>query len=47
VIANTVLLAVGTIEIVPPVAPLTLFIWGRSGCCRRLTQFSITEERTT
>ena len=27
-IANTVLLAVGTIEMIPPAAPLTLFIWG-------------------
>jgi hypothetical protein len=45
VIANTVLLAVGTIEIVPPVAPLTLFIWGPQRVLPvRLTQFSITEE---
>jgi hypothetical protein len=28
VIANTVLLATGTIEVVPPAAPLTLFIYG-------------------
>ena len=28
VIANTILLAAGSIEIVPPVAPFTLFIWG-------------------
>ena len=28
VITNTVLLATGTIEIVPPAGPLTLFIWG-------------------
>lgn len=45
VIANTVLMAVGTIEIVPPVAPLTLFIWGPQRVLPvRLTQFSITEE---
>ena len=28
VIANTELLALGTIEILPPVAPLTVFVWG-------------------
>ena len=28
VITNTRLLALGTIEILPPVAPLTLFVWG-------------------
>lgn len=28
VITNTVLLATGTIEIVPPTGPLTLFVWG-------------------
>ena len=44
-IANTVLLAVGTIEIIPPEAPLTLFIWGPKRVLPvRLTQFSITEE---
>jgi len=26
--AITILLAVGTIEIIPPAAPFTLFIWG-------------------
>lgn len=45
VIANTVLLAVGTIEIIPPAAPLTLFIWGPQRVLPvRITQFSITEE---
>lgn len=45
VIANTVLLAVGTLEIIPPVAPLTLFIWGPKRVLPvRLTDFSITEE---
>ncbi len=45
VIANTVLLAVGTIEIIPPAAPITLFIWGPKRILPvRLTQFSITEE---
>ncbi len=45
VIANTVLLAAGTIEIVPTAAPLTLFIWGsRRVLPVRLNSFSITEE---
>jgi hypothetical protein len=45
VIANTVLLAAGTIEIVPPTAPLTLFIWGIKRILPvRITEFSITEE---
>src|SRR5262249_11712024 len=45
VIANTVLLAAGTIEIVPPTAPLTLFIWGVKRILPvRITEFSITEE---
>ena len=44
-IANTALLALGTIEIIPPVAPLTLFIWGPKRVLPvRLTEFSITEE---
>lgn len=45
VVANTILLALGTIEIVPPVAPLTLFIWGpRRVLPVRLSDFSVTEE---
>jgi hypothetical protein len=45
VIANTVLLAGGVIEIVPPTAPLTLFIWGAKRILPvRLNEFSITEE---
>jgi hypothetical protein len=45
VIANTVLLATGTIEIIPPMAPFTLFIWGIKRVLPvRLTDFSITEE---
>jgi hypothetical protein len=45
VIANTVLLAVGTIEVLPPSAPLTIFIWGpKRAVPVRLTEFSITEE---
>jgi hypothetical protein len=45
VIANTVLLATGMIEIVPPTAPLTLFIWGVKRILPvRITEFSITEE---
>lgn len=45
VIANEVLAAVGVIEIIPPEAPLTLFIWGLKRVLPvRLTEFSITEE---
>lgn len=45
VIANTVLLALGTIEIVPPQAPLTIFVWGpKRALPVKLTEFSITEE---
>lgn len=45
VIANTMMLAFGTIEVVPPVAPFTLFIWGPKRVLPvRLTDFSITEE---
>ena len=45
VIANTALLALGTIEVAPPMAPLTLFIWGSKRVLPvRLTSFSITEE---
>lgn len=45
VIANTVLLAIGTLEIVPPEAPLTLFIYGPKRVLPvRVAEFSITEE---
>jgi hypothetical protein len=45
VIANEVLAAAGIIEIIPPEAPLTLFIWGIKRVLPvRLTDFSITEE---
>src|SRR5215469_70082 len=45
VIANTALLAAGTIEVIPPDAPLTLFIWGAKRILPvRITDFSITEE---
>jgi hypothetical protein len=45
VIANTVLALAGTIELVPPEAPLTLLIWGIKRVLPvRLTQFSITEQ---
>lgn len=45
VIANTVLLAAGTIEVIPAAAPLTLFIWGPKRILPvRLTSFTITEE---
>lgn len=45
VITNTVLLAAGTIEVVPPEGPFTLFIWGPQRVVPvRLTEFTITEE---
>src|SRR5262245_40656256 len=45
VIANTVLLALGTLEIIPPIGPFTLLIWGLKRVLPvRLTEFSITEE---
>ena len=45
VITNTVLLAAGTIEIVPPEAPLTLFIYGPKRVLPvRISEFSIHEE---
>jgi hypothetical protein len=45
VIANTVLLAAGTIELVPPAAPFTLFIWGVKRVVPvRITGFTITEQ---
>jgi hypothetical protein len=46
VIANTALLATGAIEIVPPVGPFTLLVWGLQRVLPvRLTEFSITEEQ--
>ena len=45
VLANTALLALGTIEVIPPQAPFTLFIWGPKRVVPvRLTQFQIVEE---
>ncbi len=45
VIANTVLALFGNIEIIPPEAPLTVFVWGPKRVLPvRLTGFSITEE---
>jgi len=45
VIANTVLLALGTIEVIPPMAPLTIFVWGpKRALPVKLSDFSITEE---
>ena len=45
VIANTVALAIGTIEVIPFETPLTLLIWGRKRIVPvRVTEFSITED---
>jgi hypothetical protein len=45
VAANTVLMALGTLEIIPPTGPLILFIWGLKRVVPvRLTEFTINEE---
>ena len=45
VITNTILAALGTIEILPMEAPFILFVWGPQRVLPvRLTSFSITEE---
>lgn len=45
VITNTVLAFAGTIEMIPPVAPFTLFVWGPQRVLPvRISDFSITEE---
>jgi len=45
VIANEVLLNLGMIEVIPPEAPLTLFVWGVKRILPvRLTELGITEE---
>jgi len=45
VITNAALLAAGVVEIVPPTAPFTLFVWGVKRVLPvRLDGFSITEE---
>jgi hypothetical protein len=45
VVANTILMAAGSIEIIPPAAPFTLFLWGPKRILPvRLSEFSITEE---
>jgi hypothetical protein len=45
VIANAALAQIGIIEIIPPEAPLTLFVWGPQRVVPvRLTSFSITEQ---
>lgn len=45
VIANTALLLAGTIELIQPEAPLTLFIWGIQRIVPvRITGFTITEQ---
>lgn len=42
---NNTLMKVGTIEIIPSVAPFTLFIWGKRRILPvRITEFSVTED---
>ncbi|HVK65610.1 MAG TPA: hypothetical protein VM694_14100 [Polyangium sp.] len=45
VIVNTALMLAGSLEVVPPMAPLTLFIWGPARVLPvRVSDFSVTEE---
>ena len=45
VIANTALLRLGTIEVLPPPGPFTVFVWGpRRVLPVRISDFSVTEE---
>lgn len=45
VIANTALMMAGTIEVIPPEAPFTLFIWGQKRVVPvRVTSLTINEE---
>jgi hypothetical protein len=45
VAANTALLAVGTLEILPPIGPFTVLVWGAQRVVPvRLNEFTITEE---
>lgn len=45
VITNTVLMATGTIEVIPPVGPLTLFVWGPQRILPvQIKEFSIEEQ---
>lgn len=45
VVANTVLMAAGTLEVLPPIGPFTVLVWGLKRIVPvRLTEFSITEE---
>jgi hypothetical protein len=45
VIANDVLSAIGTIEVIPATGPMTLFVWGPQRVLPvRITSLSITEE---
>jgi hypothetical protein len=45
VITNTVLLATGTIEVIPPTGPMTLFVWGPQRILPvQIKEFSIEEQ---
>ena len=45
IVANTVLMFAGTLEIVPPMAPMVFFVWGLKRILPvRITDMSITEE---
>jgi hypothetical protein len=45
VVANTVLMALGTLEILPPIGPFTVLVWGLKRVVPvRVNDFTITEE---
>jgi hypothetical protein len=45
VIANTVLMATGMLEVIPPIGPFTVLVWGWKRVLPiRLTEFSVVEE---
>lgn len=45
ILANSIAMAFGTLEVIPPVAPFTLFVWGAQRILPvRVTDLSITEE---
>ena len=45
VVANTVLMAIGTLEILPPIGPFTLLVWNYQRVVPvRVNEFTITEE---
>ena len=45
VVANTVLMAAGTLEVLPPIGPFTVLVWNYQRVLPvRISEFTITEE---